>query len=61
MTFLRNLLLLALLLGTATIARTQEEDRVIHNLRYCNVGETKFSVAITAKFPGGWFESDRLV
>lgn len=57
MTFLRNLMLLASLLGTATIARAQEDDTEIHSLRYCN--EMTFGVAVSAKLPGGWFGSDK--
>jgi uncharacterized membrane protein len=55
MTFLRNLLLLALLLGTAAGARAQRIE--VYTLKVCNKGDLKFHVAVAAKVPG-WISDD---
>jgi hypothetical protein len=57
MAFIRNCMLLVLMLGAAAITRANDYE--LYGLTLCNSGELKFDVAVAAKVPGGWFSSDK--
>src|ERR1700751_4205417 len=56
MTFIRNFMLLVLILGAAAITRANDYE--VYGLTLRNSGELKFDVAVAAKVPGGWLSSD---